>query len=119
MKNYEDSHFGVQLGKAIKRLREQRNLSQEELRESAGLSRGYVSRLEAGKYSSPSISHIFKLALALKMTLRSLLEYSSLIPRESTFSNCLRGEGASDEQIKAITKFKDNVLFTTKSPTDQ
>jgi transcriptional regulator with XRE-family HTH domain len=114
MKNYQDSQFGLQLGKAVKKLREDKKMSQEELRELANLSSGYVSRLEAGEYSSPSISHVFKLAQALNMTLRDLLEYANLIPMESTFSSCLRGEGASEEQIKQIIKMKDYVLHSTK-----
>ncbi len=114
MKNYEDSQFGIQLGKAVKSLRENRNLSQEELRELAGLSSGYISRLEAGDYSSPSISHVFKLAGALGMNLRDLLEYANLIPRESTFASCLRGEGASENQITMIQSYKEHVLHSTK-----
>jgi len=110
MKDYQNSPFGLQLGQAVKKIREAQNLSQEELRELAGLSSGYISRLETGGYKSPSISHIFKLAQALKMTLRDLLESAHLIPVESTFSGCLRGEGASEKQINDITKYKNYVL---------
>lgn len=114
MKNYENTPFGNKLGAAVKKLREARNMSQEELREEAGLSSGYISRLEAGEYSSPSITHTYKLAQALGMNLRDLLEQAHLIPRESTFESCLRGEGASEEQIQQIKQMKNYVLYSNK-----
>ncbi len=115
MKNYQNSQFGTQLGITVKKLRQDKNLSQEDLRELAGLSSGYVSRLEAGEYSSPSISHVFKLSQALDMTLRDLLESANLIPMESTFASCLRGEGASENQIDKIQSYKEHVLHSTKN----
>lgn len=115
MKNYQDSQFGKKLGEAVKKLRERQNISQEELRQNAELSTGYISRLEAGEYLSPSISHIFLIAQALKMTLRDLLEFARLIPEKSTFEACLRGEGHSEEQIKEIIRYKNYVLASTKN----
>jgi transcriptional regulator with XRE-family HTH domain len=117
MKNYQDN-FGEQLGEAVKTLRERFNLSQEDLREKAGFSTGYLSRLEAGKYTSPSISHIFQLAQAFGMNLRDFLEYAKLIPAQSTFEACLRGEGHSEDEIKKILEIKNYVLFSNKSSSD-
>lgn len=114
MKNYGSDHFGRQLGEAVKRLREQKNMTQEELRESAGFATGYISRLEAGEYASPSISQIFQLAQGLGMTLRDLLEYASLIPETSTFEGCLRGEGLNEEQVKKVTEYKNYIVYSTK-----
>lgn len=110
MKVYENTHFGKQLGEAVKQLRERHNLTQEDLREKAELSTGYISRLEAGEYSSPSIAQIFQIAKAFEMDLRDLLEFSELIPKKSTFEGCLRGEGSSEEQIKEIIRYKNYVL---------
>lgn len=115
MKNYQDSTFGKKLGQAVKKLRERNNMSQEELRQNAKLSTGYISRLEAGDYSSPSIAHIFLIAQALQMTLRDLLEFARLIPEKSSFEACLRGEGYSEEQVKEIIRYKNYVLASTKN----
>lgn len=115
MKTYQDSTFGEKLGAAVKRLRDRNNISQEELRERAGLSTGYISRLEAGEYASPSIVQIFQIAKAFEMPLRDLLEYARLIPQQSTFEACLRGEGYSEEQIKEIVRYKNYVLASTKN----
>jgi transcriptional regulator with XRE-family HTH domain len=109
------TNIGTKIGITVKRLREEQQLSQEQLREKAGLASGYISRLEAGEYSAPSINHTFSLATALGMTLRDLLEQAGMIKRESTFESCLRGEGGSLGQVKEITNFKNYVLSTTQS----
>jgi transcriptional regulator with XRE-family HTH domain len=115
MKKYNDEHFGTTLGSAVKALRMRSDISQETLRKKAGLSTGYISRLEDGQYQAPSIVHIFQIAQAFKMTLRDLLEYAELIPRQSSFESCLRGEGHSEEQIAQVTNFADYVLYTNKT----
>ncbi len=116
MKNYDNTEYGIQLAKIVKMLREQKNMTQIELQDAAGLSSGYISRLEDEQYSSPSIVHVLKIAQAFDMNLRDFLEYAELIPRESTLQSCLRGEGANDEQIKEITRYKEYVLDTNKDP---
>ncbi len=113
MKSYTDSTFGTKLGEAVRKLRERNKMNQEELREKADLGTGYISRLEAGEYESPSISQIFQIAKAFDMSLRDLLEYARLIPKESTFEACLRGEGHSEGQIKEIIKYKNYILHKT------
>lgn len=114
MKGYGNADYGSKLGKIVKMLREEKNMTQTELQDSASLSSGYISRLEDGKYTSPSIVHVLKIAQAFGMTLRDFLEYAELIPRESTFESCLRGEGMNAEQIKKITNYKEYVLFSNK-----
>ena len=58
--------FGAQ----IKRLREQRKLTQEQLATKAGLSRIYVQKLELGERVSPSLPALERIARALGATLR-------------------------------------------------
>lgn len=116
MKIYNDTQYGEKLGKVIKMLREDKNMTQIELQENAKLSSGYISRLEAGEYTAPSIVHILKIAQAFGMTLRDFLEYAELIPRESTLDSCLRGEGANNEQVEEITNYKNYVLYSNKNP---
>jgi transcriptional regulator with XRE-family HTH domain len=60
------------LGRRIQRLREARGLSQEALAEKAGLSRGYLARVETGRHE-PSLSMLDKLAKALGVPVAELL----------------------------------------------
>ena len=57
----------------LRRLRKQRELSQEELADEAGIDRTYVSSLERGVYNA-TIPMIEKLAKALKVEPAALLE---------------------------------------------
>lgn len=58
--------FTQKIGKNIKRLREKRGLSQEELAHRAGLYRTYVGHLENARYS-PSAYILYKLANILRV----------------------------------------------------
>jgi transcriptional regulator with XRE-family HTH domain len=57
----------------LKRLRERRGLSQEQLAEAAGISRTYLARLETAKHD-PTLSVIERLAKALKVKPAELLK---------------------------------------------
>ena len=57
----------------IKALRERRGLSQEDLAARAGLSRGYLARLEIGLHD-PTLTTLQKLAQALKVKVARLVE---------------------------------------------
>jgi transcriptional regulator with XRE-family HTH domain len=57
----------------IKQLREERGTTQEALAKKAGLSLGYIARLEIGRHD-PSLSTLIKLAKALKVTVGKLVE---------------------------------------------
>ena len=59
------------LGERIKQARERRGLTQQQLADSAGLSRGYLARLEIGRHD-PSVSTVISLAKALKVPVASL-----------------------------------------------
>ena len=61
------------LAKRIKALREQRGLSQEALAEKAGVSRGYLARLEIGRHD-PTVGTVEKLAKALRVKVTDLLK---------------------------------------------
>jgi transcriptional regulator with XRE-family HTH domain len=114
MKNYDTPVYGEKLGQAIKGLRERKGISQTDLQERAGLSSGYISRLENGEYDAPSIVHILKIANAFDMTLRDFLEFADLMPKTPSLEGCLRGEGANEEQIRDITNYKNYVLYSNK-----
>lgn len=57
----------------IKELRNQRGLTQEKLARRAGLSPGYLARLEIGMHD-PQMSTLLKLAKALGVKVAQLLE---------------------------------------------
>jgi len=57
----------------LKRLRQQRGWSQEELARRAGVSRGYLARLETVR-QDPTLTTLEKLAKALKVKMTELLE---------------------------------------------
>ncbi|MEW6586935.1 MAG: helix-turn-helix transcriptional regulator [Nitrospirota bacterium] len=56
----------IYFGKALKKLREDRGISQEELAYESGYHRTYISQLERGQ-KSPSMQTIFQLASALNV----------------------------------------------------
>jgi len=62
-----------QMGKALKKLRTAKKLSQAALAERARLSREYVNKIEAGRYDPP-LSTINALAKALRVDVAKLLK---------------------------------------------
>ncbi len=58
--------FTAEVGKRIKKWREKRNISQEELAHRAGLYRTYIGHLENARYS-PSAYVLYKIAKVLKV----------------------------------------------------
>jgi transcriptional regulator with XRE-family HTH domain len=60
-------------GRSLKRLREDRGLSQEELGNESGYHRTYISQLERGQ-KGPSIQAVFQLARALRVTPSELIQ---------------------------------------------
>jgi transcriptional regulator with XRE-family HTH domain len=61
------------LATRIKALRERRRLSQEALAAKAGISRGYLARLETGRHD-PTVGTVEKLAKALRVKVADLLK---------------------------------------------
>jgi transcriptional regulator with XRE-family HTH domain len=61
------------MGRRLKKLREDRDMSRAELADRAGISREYVRKLEAGA-QDPTVGTLQKLAKALKVTLADLVK---------------------------------------------
>lgn len=61
------------LSMRLKRLCEERGLTQEKLAKRSGMSHGYLAHLEIGMHD-PSLSTLAKLAKALKVTVGELLD---------------------------------------------
>jgi|SRR5271157_72362 len=62
----------MDIGRRIRELREERNLSQGDLEKATGLRRNYISRVEGG-YTVPSIATLAKFAAALTVPVYQLL----------------------------------------------
>lgn len=57
----------------LKKLREERGLTQEELAKKAGISRAYLARLEIGMHD-PHLSRLRQLAKALRVKVSDLVD---------------------------------------------
>ena len=62
------------LGQKIRSLREEIGMSQAQLASQAGLSQGYLSQIENDEVQNPSAAVLFRLAQALHVDPRCLLE---------------------------------------------
>ncbi len=80
-------------GKVVKRLREERGLTQEQLAERSGITRGYLSRIEIGQIKTSNQDTFKQIAKGLGMTLDGLSEAISgekLIPQPRTIQSILK-----------------------------
>jgi len=63
-------HIGV----ILKRLRRSRRLTQTQLAQGAGLTQGYIAKLESAEYApDPALSVVMKLAKALDVSIGELV----------------------------------------------
>ena len=62
----------VRIGKNVKKIREEKGLTQEKLAFEANLNRAYIGYIERGE-RNPSTDTLAKLAKALKVSLKDLL----------------------------------------------
>ena len=61
------------MARRLQKLRERRGLTQEQLAKKAGISRGYLARLETAR-QDPTLSTLEKLAKALGVKVAKLIE---------------------------------------------
>ena len=71
----------LSFGKAIRKLRKERGLTQEQLGFEADIQRIYVSKLELGQ-QQPSLTTIFKLANGLQCSASELIQHTEEIHRD-------------------------------------
>lgn len=62
-----------QLGATIRKIREERGITQQQLAERASITPSYLATLEAGERENPSLDIVRRLARALKVPLMDLL----------------------------------------------
>lgn len=65
--------FSVKLGNAIRQIRIQKQLSQEQLAEKAGYYRTYIGHIETATYS-PSTYTLWRIAQALDMDIAEIIK---------------------------------------------
>lgn len=65
--------FSVKLGKAVRQVRKQKQLSQEQLAEKAGYYRTYIGHIETATYS-PSTYTLWRIAKALDVDISEILK---------------------------------------------
>lgn len=65
------------VGRNVKRVREQRDLTQEQLAEASGFSQQYISGLEHGR-RNPTIITIYEIAQALGVTHEELVRTANV-----------------------------------------
>ena len=66
----------------IKKVREEKNLSQETVAAEAELARSYISKLEDGKIKSPSAMVLVKLAKGLGVSQESIFQEAGYVPQD-------------------------------------
>lgn len=69
----EKAGFAKEIGKHLRKVRESKNISQEQLSNKAGYYHTYVNKIEQGKYS-PSLHTIWRLADALDLSLEEFFK---------------------------------------------
>jgi transcriptional regulator with XRE-family HTH domain len=70
-------NINEEVGFNIRRIREERNLSQEELADLAGLHRAYIGQIERGE-KNIGLKNLEKIAKALNVSIKVLLDISSI-----------------------------------------
>lgn len=78
---------GISLGSAIKKLRLDRNMSQDSLALDAEISQGYLSLLESGEIEDPRARVFFNLSEALNIDVSVLFEAAGYQMRSSLSTN--------------------------------
>ncbi len=73
----------VDLGEALRRIREMNNLTLRAVERITGVSNAYLSQLERGKIDKPSPGFLFKLAEAYGVPYDQLMEKAGYISREN------------------------------------
>ena len=103
----------MNIGLKIKQLRENAGISQYQLANDSGLTYGYISKLEAGKYQSPSLDVCHKLAMGLGLTLRDFLQALNFLETEETkdvsltIKQALRSNGFTVNEAEQVANYAD------------
>lgn len=99
------------LSTQFKHLREQAELSQNQLAYKSGVSVGFISKLEAGQYRTVSLDKCQQLAKGLGITLKDFLAALGFLENTGTpnttlaLQNALRGNGYTTTEAKKVIEY--------------
>lgn len=91
------------IGDNIKRLRESKGLSINELSKRAGISKSTLSLIEAGK-SNPTISTLWAIADALEVPFSELVEPSLVISEDNVNVRLIERVGSTEVYLMKLSK---------------
>ena len=105
------------LGVQLRRLREDRQLTQEELAELAGLNYKYVGRIELGK-SDPGAYVLVRLAAALRVPIGELFETVRAVPAAESTTHRLSPADAEHivDAVGSLTTLVNRILSRKPGP---
>lgn len=89
------------LGARVKQLRQERNMTQREMAERAGLSLRFAADVEAGK-ANPSLGSLYELAAALRVEVISLLQESHAPQVDAATASSILAKAASHKKSIAL-----------------
>lgn len=92
----------AELGHRIRLAREQRGLTQKSAAEAAGVATDMISRIENGRYTSPGLRTILRIADGLGAPLADLL------PENSSITTVSAAEHGLKARLSSITHRADN-----------
>ncbi|MEH6938339.1 helix-turn-helix domain-containing protein [Bacillus sp. JJ664] len=99
------------IGERIKKLRLQHGMSLTELAERAGIAKSYISSIERGLQSNPSIQVLEKIASVFNTTAENLLKEDDIAPTktiDSEWMNILQeaiNSGIPKEELMKFIEF--------------
>jgi transcriptional regulator with XRE-family HTH domain len=76
--------YMVELGKRLRIAREQRGMTQKQAAQAAGIATDMISRLENGRYQSPGLRTLVRIAAGLGATVTDLLPEASTDAQSSS-----------------------------------
>jgi XRE family transcriptional regulator of biofilm formation len=98
------------IGTRIKMIRTQKRISLSELAEAAGVAKSYLSNVERGIQSNPSIQFIEKMALTLKVPINALLfgetDDDNLDPEWTLLVQEAMASGVDKQQFKEFLEYQ-------------
>lgn len=98
------------IGQRIKRIRTQKNKSLSELADAAGVAKSYLSNVERGIQSNPSIQFVEKIAQTLNVSVPSILfgehESEVLDPEWAQLIQEAMSSGVDKNQFKEFLEYQ-------------
>jgi len=121
MTTFEPYYYStaMNIGKNIKKIREQKELMQKEVASAAAIHTSNYSKIEKGE-REPSIEALDKIATLFNMTVDEIIHFEGKIPQEVTIKNKTASERLQlieqleDEDKQALYRIIDGMLTKSK-----